>query len=137
MNNHYLFLSSNDSKDEYPDNMSTEFTIELPRVYTLEGQWECALAEIEPNVNTDTLYVCADLCQESYAENTMIPVLRRLRNIKKGKKPFEFPVLYYVPVKKTHIDRIRIFIRGGKLQLIAKDKTITRCVLHLRRRWIE
>lgn len=129
MESHYLFLSSQDSKEQYPANTATDFTIELPKVYNLEGRWECALVEIDPGVNANTLYVCTDLCQESYVENTMAPILRRLSNIKKGKKQFEYSVPFYVEVKKTQVDRIRIFIRGG----IDTNNTITRCVLHLRR----
>lgn len=85
MESHYLFMSSNDSTNEFPDKSGTDFTIELPRVYTLKGEWECALVEIEPYVDADTMYVCTVLCQESFVEDTMIPILRRLRNTKKGK----------------------------------------------------
>ena len=133
----YLFLNSQNSKDLHPENVSTDFTIDLPRAYSLEGDWECALKEIEVSLKEDTLIVCSDICRESYAENTMLPVLRVLRNAStKGRKRetyFLFNDPFYVKVKADVLNSVRLFIRGRQLLTIDGDKSNVRCTLHLRK----
>ncbi|OOZ37152.1 hypothetical protein BOW52_10365 [Solemya elarraichensis gill symbiont] len=136
MEEHYLFLSSQNCKDLRPNNIASDFTVELPQPYTLEGVWECGLKEIDVSLKEEMMYVCSDICRESYAENTLLPVLRLLPNEVKGKKRetylvFEDP--FYVRIKADTLTRVRIFIRGGRLQHIDSDSSTTRCTLHLRK----
>ena len=42
----YLYLSSRDSLDIRKNNTSSEFWVQFPNPYLLEGQWKCALTEI-------------------------------------------------------------------------------------------
>jgi len=130
MEEHYLFLSSEQSKDLFPSNHPGDFTVELPHVYDLEGHWTCAVKEIQIPLRTDIAYVCTDICVESYAENTMVPVLRTLQKAS-GKSVmtyflYESPI--HVKVKEKALNRIRIFIRDSQLNPVTFDK-ITRCTL--------
>ncbi len=133
---HYLFLSSLNSKDRHPENDSTDFTIEFPAQYRLNGEWECALKEIETNIDSQIMYVCCDLCVQSYVRDTMYPVLRIVKSSKRGKK-FTFQDPFYVKVKSDKVNRLRMFIRGSELQPLAKDTTELRCTIHLRKsKWM-
>ena len=40
-------LSSNSSIDDFPDNKTSDFKVQLPKSVSLEGSWECGLAEIQ------------------------------------------------------------------------------------------
>ena len=43
----FLVLPSNASMDIYPQNKTSEFTVQLPKSIDLEGSWEVGLAEIQ------------------------------------------------------------------------------------------
>ena len=40
-------LPSNSSIDVFPDNKTSDFKVQLPKSVSLEGSWECGLAEIQ------------------------------------------------------------------------------------------
>lgn len=136
MDEHYLFLSSDLSKDQYPSNEPGDFTIELPHPYDLSGsQWLCGLKEIQISITEDVVYVCSDICAESYAENTMVPVLRALQK-SKGKNKltyFSFENPMYVRIKPTVLNRVRLFIRGSRLERVNVKDSIVRCTLHFKK----
>lgn len=135
MDEHYLFLHSDLSKDRYPSNQPGDFTVEFPYPYELQGQWVCGLKEIRISLREEVLYVCSDVCDESYAENTMLPVLRALQK-PKGKSVltyFHFDNPMYVKVTPTSLKRIRIFIRGSQLRQPNITDPIVRCTLHLKK----
>ena len=81
---HFFFFDSRDSKNHHPYNTSSDFTVELPKTYDLNGDWEVALKEIEVRVGEDLFYVFSDICQESYVAETLAPVLRSVRREKKN-----------------------------------------------------
>lgn len=135
MDEHYLFLSSDFSKIQHPANKPEDFTVELPQPYVLSGQWSCALKEIQIPVEDDIVYVCSDMCCESYAENTMVPILRALQK-PKGKNLMTFFLFNdpsYVPIKPAVLNRVRIFIRGSELKRLQLRSMTVRCTLHLKR----
>ena len=43
----FLVLPSNSSIDVFPDNKTSDFKVHLPKSVSLEGSWECGLAEIQ------------------------------------------------------------------------------------------
>jgi len=135
MDEHYLFLTSDSSKDQYPGNVSGDFTIALPHPYDLTGRWVCGLKEIQIIIGDSVMYVCSDMCVESYAENTMVPVLRALQK-PKGKNKltyFSFENPMYVEIKPTILNRVRVFIRGSGLERVnIKDASVS-CTLHLKK----
>lgn len=86
--------------------------VELPRLYELEGQWVCGLKEIQVSLRDGVAYVCSDICCESYAENTMLTVLRALQK-PEGKRAltyFLFDNPIHMKIKPTVLNRIRVFI---------------------------
>ena len=134
MDEHYLFLSSDQSKDRYPSNEPGDFTVELPRTYHLQGHWICSLKEIQIPVRSDIVYVCSDICGESYAENTMLPILGALQK-PSGKSVvthFLFDNPMRMKIKPTIVNRVRIFIRDSQLKSFEVSKTV-RCTVHLKK----
>ena len=46
MDEFYLFLNSGDSLTTHVNNNAGDFVIDLPRIFKLQGGWECALVEL-------------------------------------------------------------------------------------------
>lgn len=133
MDDHYLFLSSDLSKDRYPSNRPDDFTVELPHPYVLDGQWKCGLKEIKITLQEGIVYFCSDVCVESYAEDTMLPVLRALQKPKGKETYFHFDNPMYVNIKPNVLNRVRIFIRDRQLQPLDVQDSYIHCTLHLER----
>ena len=131
---YFLFLASRDSKNHHPNNTASDFSVELPKTYNLNGDWEVALKEKEVRVGEDMFYVLSDIFQESYVAETLAPVLRSVRREKKSKALFTFTDPYYIQVRTDQLSRIRIFIRGRNLQPLETDTTVLYCTLHLRKK---
>ena len=76
---HFLFLSSLDASQYHPDNTPEDFTVTLPNLTDLRGEWECALLEITvPTTQDRVRYVCSDLIEDSHVRDTTFPVFRTL-----------------------------------------------------------
>ena len=133
----YLFLSSEDSKEKHPGNGPEDFTIELPRPLTLEGNWVCGVREVKfPNsIDTNTIYICTDICQESLVCDTYSPVIRmvNISSAKATKKTLTFTDPFYVKVKRDRLQRLRIFIRGERLRPTQITNGVLSCTIHLKR----
>ena len=82
MTDFYLFLSSQDSLDVRKNNNTSDFWIQFPKTYSLEGQWLCDLKQVSFTCNfkpkTRRLYLCSDIVEESYVRNTLVPVVRNI-----------------------------------------------------------
>lgn len=135
MEEHYLFLNSSLSKNLHPSNTPLDFTVELPHSYELNGQWACGLKEIQLSVRENIVYVCSDICEESYAENTMIPILRTLHKPEGNSSLayFHFDDPMYVKLKAKVMNRVRIFIRDTQLKGANATDSTVHCTLHLRK----
>ncbi len=137
---YYLHLSSEDSKERHPGNSATDFTVEIPKRFNLNGAWECSLTEIDfPNdIEANTLYVCCDLVEDSYVGNAFYPILRSVSNKTKTKRPriisLQFQEPYYLRVNKDTLQRVGVSIRGDNLKpLDTVPSDSVSCTLHLRK----
>lgn len=135
MDEYYLFLDSDMSKEYYPENEPAHFVVELPRPYQLGTGWCVGLKDIKTSVKEDLLYVCSDVCEESYAENTMLPVLRALQKpTRRGTTSyFSFDNPMYMKIKPTTLNRIRIFLLNGSLNKPNIKDSKIRCTIHLKK----
>ena len=138
MDEHYLFLSSQDSLDYFPDNKSNHFNIKLPGTLKLPGIWKCAVVEMTyyPQFEGERpkqIYLCCDVVQESYACDSTLPILRRL-SVPTGistKTTVTFPQNYYFQVSREELQYIQIYVKNQKLQdptFVVQPLT---CTLHL------
>lgn len=132
---HFLFITSEDSKDQHPGNTASDFTIELPRPLNLDGNWACSIREVQfpNNLDTPVAYICADLCQESLTCDTYYPVLRVVpTSPSKSVTTLTFTTPYYITVKQDKLQRFRIFIRGVQLRPAKFKSGLFSCTLHLK-----
>ena len=75
----YLFISSADSKSYHPDDKPHTFIVELGERLNFTGRWLIALSDLNLNVpTTETLYIFCDICDISYFQNSMKPILRMI-----------------------------------------------------------
>ena len=138
MEEHYLFLSSEDSLDYFPENRAGRFSIKLPGTLKLEGRWKCALTELVyvPQFigeKPQEIYVCCDLVQESYGSDSMLPMLRKVSvpTAIGSKTALTFPQNYYFSVSRTEIQYINVFAKDQKLNDPSFVQEPLSCTLHL------
>ena len=127
----YQFLSSTDSSVNYPGNVWYDFSIDLPRVLEVDESWECALLDIKciPEIRSDFI-VFSDIVKQSYIGNTSASVLRVVHS---WDSVFALP--YYIPVARTAISHVRIYIRDLETGNIPSE-SVSRltCTLGYRKR---
>lgn len=120
----FLFLSSTNSLQYHPDNTGTDFTVELPHV--VHGQYECALSEIFYDNFQDDLYVYSDICEQNVVHNDYKPILRIVT------QPGEVQSLYFMPVSRDSVQRIRIYLRDKDFKTPQVSLNTVRCTLVFR-----
>ena len=141
MDSFYLYLNSQDSLSIRKNNSPSEFWIQLSKSYHLDGQWTCALTEITLDCDfkqrSKRLYLCCDLVEESYARNTLIPVLRNIEIGTKYKKVLstEFIRPIYVPVTVTQLTSLRLYFKDENLNPVDFETNDLHCVLHFKKSW--
>ena len=103
----YLFISSNDSAEDYPNNKWYDFTIDLPGEWILEGDWECALLEINclPRIDRELVIYC-NIVEQSYFQNGMASLLRC---VFQSTDIFNNP--YFISLNRNRISHVRMSIR--------------------------
>ena len=139
MANFYLYLSSQDSLDVRKNNNPSEFLIQLPKSYTLDGNWTCAVTEItltcDFSPRSKRLYLCCDIVEETCVRGTLLPVLRsfEIETKYKRQKYKEFKVPAYLPVTITHLNSLRFYVKDENLNTVEFNTNDLHCVLHLKR----
>ena len=136
---HFIYLSDTDSLDTHPFNRASDFTIDLPQILHLEGEWVCALADVSySNIleysGLSHIFICTDICQQSIVGTTKIPVLRRcaINNLLEY-TDYIFNNLFYIRVSRDQINHIRIYIRDQSLKPISIQIKSLKCTLHLKK----
>ena len=73
----YLFLSSRDSLNQYPNNVWYDFTTDFLGELEVDETWECTLLDINciPQVEREFV-VFADIVKQKYLRDTSASVLR-------------------------------------------------------------
>jgi hypothetical protein len=135
---HYLFLSSQDSLAYFPNNKAHRFTVKLPGTLKLSGHWKCAMMEVVyvPQFEGEKpkeLYLCCDLVQESYGSNSMLPILRKVSvpTALGNKTVLTFPQNYYFNVSQEEVQYVQIYVKDQKLQDPSLMQEPLSCTLHL------
>lgn len=105
-----MVLRSLDDKKLF-DNNPYNFTVQLDKQITIEGNWVVALTEIELNYakkGKEEVYAFSDVCAGSFVGKSERPLLRRVQ-VQKKNIIFEWP--YYVPVRVNELNQIRVYIK--------------------------
>ena len=139
MTDFYLFLGSQDSLDVIKNINTSNFWIQLPKTYSLEGQWLCALKQVSFTCDfkpkTRRLYLCSDTVEESYVRNTLVPVVRNIEIYKKSKKYLteNFEDDTYLSENVTYLTSVRVYLRDSDLEPVQFDSNDLHCVLHFQK----
>jgi len=141
----FLYLSSSDCLEYFPENDAVRFRIKLPkRIYFGEDYNRMALLDIkfpifDDNQSTSHLTINSSLCRESYKATGPENILQRLYEEaligdqkKRGVKNciFEFNPVRYVPVNVLSTDIIDLYIKGSDGRDPPFVPGITECTLH-------
>lgn len=141
MEEHFLYLSSQDCLKYYPNNHGGQFRVQLPQTLHLSGVWKCGLVEFrytsqfKTQEKTDELIICVNFCDQSYVNNTLLPVLRKITvdyDKPRQKKCTTFTHVYYVPVIPSKLNQIEVYIKGSQHNIVSFTYKVT-CVLHLKK----
>ena len=133
-NHHYLFLSNTDGiKNQQNVN---DFTIELPSELQLKENWYCGLAELNLKIKSETsiIYVCCDICQDSFVKNRQLPLWRKIHVTKKQYNVSYNPI-HYVKLSRESVRHIRIYIKDQDLKPTSFANGTLTCTLHLIKQW--
>ena len=127
----YVYISSSDSTNYFPDNQPSKFTVKLPETLRLHEKWQLALCEIQyPSIQNkpDQLLILCDLCQDSIVGDKRLPILRRMTFEDPGYR--SFGVFYYVNLKAHEVDRITVYLKTetGQEPSFGSGKLL--CTLH-------
>ena len=143
MNDFYMYRNSRDSSGIRKKNSPSEFWIQFPKSYILEGKWICGLIDITLDCNfkprSSRLYLCSDIVEESYVRGSLIELLRNIeigpRYIKTKSESYVRPI--YVSVKVSTLDSIRIEIKDENLNSVDFNSNDLHCVLHFKKRVLD
>lgn len=142
MTDFYLFISSQDSTDIRKNNVPSDFSIQFPKPYKLEGNWVCALKEIHISLDfkpkSSRLYLCCDLLEDSYVGNTLAPVLRNVEIQSRYKKfkSTEYNDPAYIKVKASFFQSVRFYLRDERLNPVEFTSNDLHCVIRVKKRWV-
>ena len=132
----FLFVSSRDSKETFPENNPAGFIIQLPGIINLKGTWVCALTELYVDnrfvTTPQQIVVSSDLIEESYISNTQWPVLRRIPVEVNQDIDLTFEDPYYFKVVQHQVHRIHIYLKDQDLESVQLTGGELSCVLHLK-----
>ena len=160
MNGFFLHLSSDDSKTIYTTNTYKDFTVQLPKYYNLdknrgflgwEQSWNVAITEIAlvglvkpetllaPNLDSTVTVLC-DVASDSYIAGCNVPLLRILNGDSElSGLSSTLAQSYYVEVGRTRFNKIRIYLKTEKQQILDvnlwpdQSNARLRCTLHFQR----
>ncbi len=104
-----VHLNSAVAQSGFSENVPEDFTCLLPEVLDLDpvGSWYICLKDCSVGFDvTRPVYVCCDICQESIAGDSKLPVLKVIY----GKKALPQETCYQVPIKASQVGQIRIYL---------------------------
>ena len=140
MNDIYLFLSSDDSANLYPDNNAYSFTVQLPEIIQMTGRWTCCLVYFLCNLTADvsSVYILCDAINDSYVKDAKLPVLQYVHAKTQDSLSFEICNGSEIELKvnKSTLHTISIHIRDAdtfKVITNANELKPTKCIIRLRK----
>ena len=133
-NHYYLYLTH--AEGIHPQDNANDFTIELPFELQLKGNWYCGLTEVDfksKEVNK-RIYLCTDICQDSFVKNRQVPVLRCI-SLKKKQVSEIYNSVNYVQLSRDSLRQVRIYLRDEDLKSTSFESATLTCTLHFVKQW--
>ena len=105
-------------------------TTELPLPLEVEG-YGCGVVEINGKFNSlkENLYLCCDICEESFVGNNCLPILRALERRPNGLITNYIHHVIWLRVMRPHISSIRLYIANENGDIITLGKNKLNCTL--------
>ena len=110
--------------NEFVDGYFGDFTTQLSTPLDLKGTWTCTVTFYlypTPIPQTNYVFICSDICENSFVGETSLPALT-LNVLKIKKKNYitsDFITPFKVKLRKKHISHIRIYLTDEKGHLIS------------------
>ena len=105
-------------------------TIDLPVPLEVEN-YLCSIVEMSGKVNTlkEDLFLCCDICKESFMGEIMMPVLRSIKRKANGMVNNDINHVIWLRVMRTHISNIHLYISDEYGEIKTVDKNKLKCTL--------
>lgn len=118
-----MVLRSTDSS-EYFENKPNSFRIQLNKQVQLDGYWTIGLTEFtteswNSNKKSQEVFICCDMCEETFVGGKDMPLLRRVYLGEKQETNIIYELPYYVPVKIGQLQQICIYITDREGNLVS------------------
>ncbi|KAJ8311943.1 hypothetical protein KUTeg_010496 [Tegillarca granosa] len=114
---HVIYVTSNDSKEYFPENNTVEFKSLLDSRFVLsDSQWYVALTEvIIDSISADgVIDICTNIIRFSHLANKKLPILRRIHVKQNTVVNLKFSQPLYLPVVLKTWDTIKVNIFDSK-----------------------
>ena len=117
--NYTIHLNSN-----FVNGYHGDFTTQLSTPLDLTGTWTCTITFYlypAPSQDTNYVFICSDICENSFVGETSLPALS-LNVLKFKKKSYvisDFIAPFSIKLRKKHISHIRIYLTNEKGDLIS------------------
>jgi hypothetical protein len=123
-----VVLKSSDSTNIHKNNSSHDFRVHLPRPLDLDGTWNVSLLEFTalPSNGQIEVFVCSDLCDDTFVGDKELPLLRRVWLKKSGNIIYQVP--FKVPLRICRVQDVHIYIRdrhNRPASFLQGDVTVT------------
>lgn len=120
-----LYLSTNGDK-----------TIELASILNVE-KYGCGVVNVTGKINhnesnlkkTDRLFLCSDICEESFIENVKLPILCEIFRNGNGVINNDIFNIVWISILRPAISSIRLYISNFKGEIISVEESSVNCTL--------
>ena len=132
-----LYLSSKDSQHLFPSNRSGDFLIALPQPLRLQQLHTLTLTEVclykpSQSLNGPYIDIFCDICQDSVANATIQPILRRIYlSPSVDHSVLDLTHTYPSLVRVGGINQLRIYIRNYRGELVPDIAETLYCTVAL------
>lgn len=105
----YIFISSNQQLDLFPQNTWHEFEVELPKEITFKSKFECSLLffDVNPLIQLNVNIFC-DILNNNCFEESLSPFLCNITEV-----PFRLESPIFIPLKVNSLKRLKITIKSA------------------------
>ena len=144
---HFLYLSSDDSANYFPNNSHEDFYVKMLNPLIFEDTSLCGVIGFQyydsillnnkpiPDNASLNMYICSSICQQSFVNDSMLPVLTRF-NIKVNNDSMLKEIMIsnpiYIPIVQYFNQDIHVYIKGDEGNDISVTKGPTKVTLHLK-----
>ena len=111
---------------------SGDMTLELPVPLEVDG-YVCGIIEMAGQLkrNPGDIFLCSDICEESLAGETVMPVLRRIRRRGDGLILNDVNHVIWLRIIRPKLTSIRFYIANGKGDIMSFGDEKLKCTLLL------